>query len=1068
MNEKNHCPQCHTALPVGALEGFCPVCEFRRALASSGEPRGGCPEAVPSSGLPISHSSSPQRSQSLATSAATIQGADAVALTLSDLKTIRYFGDYELLDEIAHGGMGTVFKARQVSLNRVVALKLITAGVLASQSIVKRFKAEAQAAAGLNHPNIVPIHEIGEHSGQHFFSMTLINGPTLGQALGRKPMPVRRAAELLITVARAVHFAHQRGVLHRDIKPGNILLDSEGEPHLTDFGLAKFIQRDSTLTQTNAVLGTPAYMSPEQARGDAKAVTTAADVYGLGAVLYETLTGTPPFAGGTSLETIRQVLDQEPRRPSMFNPAVDRDLETICLKCLEKEPGRRYTSADALADDLDRWLRREPILARAVSRTERTWRWCQRKPALAALSAATLLLALAVLIGSPVAIVRIDSERLRAEAEARQNRQSLYAADMLDAQRAIEDGDLSRARQRLSNHFPKQGELDLRGFEWRYHWNSLHGDESASWSTGGEHPRHVTVSADGRWVAAGSRVWETSGSNLVHQLREPGEALLFAPTGTALLVTDAAGLRRVDIRTGDTKPMPTGGRVWAAAFSRSGRWLATGGEAGLQLWDLRNWQKEAEATNLTFFFFTARGLAFAPDERRLLVNTGYPLRETGELRELEVPSLRPNPAVTSFSKNLSCLTFSPDGTELLTGGWDGRLQLWKTGHSQPSGQVVAEQLAWIADAHFVPGSRLVATAGADRCVRLWEHGATPQVRTLRGHTDEIWGMAPAPDGSAVFTVSRDGTVKKWATHPLHSPEVLTADPQPIFPVGVSDDGRQVATLSSGLLRIWVWEGRALRELPAQRRELPELRDAPTDPLRGGGMAAVSPDFGEVAITVTNQPIVLYSLRDGRRRTLPGSESSEAFVAFSPDGRLLASHHRTQQIVLWEVGAAVEARVIEFPDDHVGRTPFSFAARTNVLALASRNEVLFWDTVQHREIRRFPTRRFATLALSPDGNTLVIGDFSGLTYLYDARSGTQLGEPLAGHLSSVNMLGFTSDGRTLLTSGDQRVKLWDLASRREVASARHQGTAVFAAFFAKDELLVTADLGHSVRVWAAPR
>jgi len=260
---------------------------------------------------------------------------------------LRYFGDYELLEEIARGGMGVVFKARQISLNRLVALKLISAGALASEDLVKRFKAEAEAAASLSHPNIVPIHEIGEHEVRHYFSMGLIEGPNLREALSRRRngsnqlsvfsnqspgrpkelntehWPLNTSAKLVSTIASAVHYAQQRGVLHRDLKPSNILLDAQGEPHLTDFGLAKLIQKESTLTHTHAVLGTPAYMSPEQARGDTKDVTTAADVYGLGAVLYEALTGSPPFGGGTSMETIRQVLDQEPRRPSVLNPSVD-------------------------------------------------------------------------------------------------------------------------------------------------------------------------------------------------------------------------------------------------------------------------------------------------------------------------------------------------------------------------------------------------------------------------------------------------------------------------------------------------------------------------------------------------------------------------------------------------------------------------------------------------------------------------------------------------------------------------------------------------------------------------
>jgi hypothetical protein len=326
------------------------------------------------------------------------------------------FGDYELLEEVARGGMGVVYRARQISLNRVVALKLISAGTLATQDLVKRFKAEAEAAASLSHPNIVPIYEIGEHQGQHYFTMGLVEGPNLVQALGQPRagcFEIRDAARLVSTIARAVHYAHQRGVLHRDLKPSNILVDAQGQPHLTDFGLAKLVQKDSTLTQTNAVLGTPAYMAPEQARGETKDVTTTADVYGLGAVLYETLTGKPPFSGGTTVETIRQVLEQEPCRPSLLNPVVDRDLEAICLKCLEKTPARRYASAEALADDLHAWLRQEPVHARPPSTAYKLQKAFRRHKLVFAGVAGIVTVLLLGLIGTTVGLWRAKrAERL--------------------------------------------------------------------------------------------------------------------------------------------------------------------------------------------------------------------------------------------------------------------------------------------------------------------------------------------------------------------------------------------------------------------------------------------------------------------------------------------------------------------------------------------------------------------------------------------------------------------------------------------------------------------------------
>jgi predicted Ser/Thr protein kinase len=310
---------------------------------------------------------------------------------------VRYFGDYELKAEIAHGGMGVVYRGRQVSLDRPVALKMILPDKLDDEA-VKRFRQEAESAANLDHPNIVQVYEVGKHEGQHFLSMKLIDGRSLKDELPRFRKDLRAAAGLMATVARAVHHAHQRGVLHRDLKPHNILIDRDGQPHVTDFGLAKRVDAGREVTLTGAWAGTPQYMPPEQAAGEFKGLTTAADIYSLCAILYTLLTGDPPFQGAY-LGILHRIIEDEPARPRSVDTRVDPDLETICLKCLEKDPGRRYPTAAALADDLDRRLRSEPITARPVSSWERGGKWVRRKPAIAALSAAVLLIGLVGLAG---------------------------------------------------------------------------------------------------------------------------------------------------------------------------------------------------------------------------------------------------------------------------------------------------------------------------------------------------------------------------------------------------------------------------------------------------------------------------------------------------------------------------------------------------------------------------------------------------------------------------------------------------------------------------------------------
>src|SRR5438552_1936963 len=351
------CAKCGATVFADAPGGFCSVCLFRTGLGSFDDEKDDAKE---------------------------------------ESRMQMEFGDYELLDEIGRGGQGVVYRARQKSLNRTVALKVIGLGRWASTPHLRRFRHEAEAAASLEHPQIVPIYEIGERDGSCYFSMKFVEGGQLDEVVRREAMSTRRAAELLVKIARTVHFAHEHGILHRDIKPGNILLDKKGEPHLTDFGLARLLESESTITRTLEVMGTPSYMAPEQAAGETAELTNATDVYGLGAVLYQLLTSHPPFAGGTTYETIRLLLDTDPRQPRLWNRKVDRDLSTICLKSLEKDPTRRYSSALALAKDLERWLKHEPVQARRTGLFNRAAKWVRRNPTSALLAASFIALIAAV------------------------------------------------------------------------------------------------------------------------------------------------------------------------------------------------------------------------------------------------------------------------------------------------------------------------------------------------------------------------------------------------------------------------------------------------------------------------------------------------------------------------------------------------------------------------------------------------------------------------------------------------------------------------------------------------
>jgi len=388
------CPKCGTQIPADTRQGVCPACLLERGLGLLEE------ESV------VGVSSSAEAAAKPGSAKADDLGRGDNVRAADKKKTTRLtgilgdFGDYELLDEIGRGGQGVVYRAHQKSLNRIVALKVIGLGPWTTDANLKRFQREAEAAASLENPCIVPVYEVGERDGSCYFSMKFVQGGQLDDAVKRTPMSIRRAVELIAKLARTVHYAHEHGILHRDIKPGNILLDAEGEPLLTDFGIAGLMEAESTITRTLDVMGTPSYMAPEQAAGEHTKLSKATDIYGLGAVLYQLLTDHPPFAGGTTYETIRLLLNTEPRQPRLWNRKIPRELSTICLKCLEKDPKRRYPSALALAEDLGHWLKHEPILARRTGLFTRGRKWVRRNPSTAVLI--TLLVALAA--GSGVVV----------------------------------------------------------------------------------------------------------------------------------------------------------------------------------------------------------------------------------------------------------------------------------------------------------------------------------------------------------------------------------------------------------------------------------------------------------------------------------------------------------------------------------------------------------------------------------------------------------------------------------------------------------------------------------------
>ncbi len=975
-----------------------------------------------------------------------------------------------MLEEIGHGGMGVVYQARQKSLDRMVALKLLLFGPHAPPESVKRFRAEAVATAALQHPNIVAIHEVGFCEGQHFIAMDYVKGQCLSALIRGSPLPARRAAGYVKTIAEAIHYAHERGILHRDLKPANVMIDANDQPRVTDFGLAKRLEGDSELTVTGQVLGSPNYMPPEQATGKRGTPSRRSDVYALGAMLYHALTGRPPFVSEGLAETVQQVLNVEPVSPRVLNPSVPADLETVCLKCLEKEPDKRYATAQMLAEELGRFLEGKPVLARPVSRVAKAGRWCRRNPRLASAMGVALLSLLIGLAGVTWQWRQAESQRARAEAGEGLARQRGYVSDMNLAQQALDANNLGRALELLDRHRPvgkaesgkQKAEIDLRGWEWRYLWQHSRSDAELVIGSLPGGIRNLAASSDGRFLAASSvfgavKVWDLFSHQVADLAHEGGVQafLAFSPDALCLMFTDQSLDRHGTIGLWDTRtrerlaPMVNTNYVGMMGFSPDGRWFAFGvassldGRKRLLVQEFVAPKQVSELPAQTAFAGFHKGYAFVftPDGQQIIAS-----ETDGRIMRWNFVVGSKAEYFNAHKDGVTAMAISPDGRTLATGAGysETDIKLWEVPSFHLLG-VLTNHQGWISDLKFSPDGQTLASSSADQMIRLWDLATMLEKGVLRGHRQHVWRICFSADSRKLFSGARDGTVYRWSAQAPAAKTGFEVTQTDLSDLALAPDATQLAGLRQGGVCLGdTRRGQTVRPIAALGTKNTRLLFS-----RDGQHLFAGTQAGEIQVWSLSQERTVQTLRGPAEpvRQLRQDALGRSLFAVQCAYGLITEGRRWLQV--WNTATGQPQASWTLP-----RLPSACAVSPDGRRLATGHSpgvVLVWDLMAGRQTNRLDfAGSISDLAFSPDGRFLAASTEEGTVKIWEGPTLREL-PVIRAHSLPVRGLAFSPDSRRLATAsdGEEAIRLWDVATWQPLITLGRKGAAISQLAFTPD-------------------